>query len=36
MKEKKDREFYKNYKFDVEFVMDFAKFCEQSGGFSIC
>jgi len=28
--------FNKSYGFDVDFVMDFAKFCEQSGGFSIC
>ena len=25
-----------NYPFETDFVMDFAKFCEQSGGFSIC
>ena len=34
--ENKDKEFYNSYKFDIDFVMDFAKFCEQSGGFSIC
>jgi len=34
--EDKDKEFYNSYKFDIDFVMDFAKFCEQSGGFSIC
>ena len=34
--EDKDKEFYSSYKFDIDFVMDFAKFCEQSGGFSIC
>ena len=26
----------KEYPFEVDFLMDFAKFCEQSGGFSIC
>ena len=36
MSKDEDKEFYKNYKFDVDFVMEFAKFCEQSGGFSIC
>ena len=36
IEDKQDREFYSSYKFDVDFVMDFAKFCEQSGGFSIC
>jgi len=25
-----------SYPFETDFVMDFAKFCEQSGGFSIC
>ena len=34
--EDKDKEFYSSYKFDIDFVMDFAKFCEQSGGFNIC
>ena len=34
--ENKDKVFYNSYKFDIDFVMDFAKFCEQSGGFSIC
>ena len=36
MSKDEDKEFYKSYKFDVDFVMEFAKFCEQSGGFSIC
>jgi hypothetical protein len=27
---------HNSYKFDIDLVMDFAKFCEQSGGFSIC
>jgi len=31
----KNENFAKNYDFDIDFVMDFAKFCEQSGGFSI-
>jgi hypothetical protein len=34
--EDKDKAFYSSYKFSINFVMDFAKFCEQSGGFSIC
>ena len=34
--ENKDKAFYGNYRFDVDVVMEFAKFCEQSGGFSIC
>ena len=36
IEDKEDRKFYSNYKFDVDFVMDFAKFCQESGGFSIC
>ena len=31
-----DKAFYSSYKFNIDLVMDFAKFCEQSGGFSIC
>ena len=34
--EDKDKAFYSSYKFNIDLVMDFAKFCEQSGGFSIC
>ena len=32
----KREDWAKSYNFDIDFVMDFAKFCEQSGGFSIC
>ncbi len=34
--EGKKENWSKEYPFEVDFVMDFAKFCEQSGGFSIC
>ena len=36
LEDEEEKKWYNSYKFDVDFVMEFAKFCEQSGGFSIC